>query len=94
MGRYMCTWEPQPAGWPSDINERRELSKKLMKEAKQGMEDGWVKDWATYVGGKGYWILEGSSGKEVRNKMAPYMQYFVFNVQEVLSLEEALELMG
>ena len=88
----MCTWESNPAAWPSDIKERMELAKRLMNEAKKGTEDGWVKDWGHYMGGGGYWILEGSNSQEVMKKMSPYSQYFKFYVQEALSLDEMLEL--
>ena len=93
MARYICTWEPVPAAWPSDIKDRRELAKQLMTEVKKGMQDGWIKDWGAYIGGNGYWIFEGSNGKEIRKKMTPYNQYFTFNVQEVLSVDDMLGMM-
>ena len=92
MARYMCTWETRYAAWPTDIQERMGLAKQLLNDVKTGMEEGWIKDWGHYMGGNGYWILEGNDSKEVVKKMTPYSPYFTFYVQEVLTVDDTLAL--
>lgn len=93
MSKYLITWEADESIWPTDPKEQGALASKLGEMVKQSMKEGKTSDWGIFVGGdKGYSVGEGNAVNLYKD-LQRYHPYINFNVQEVLSIDEVLEVM-
>ena len=77
--------------WSTDPKERAAMSSKMGEQIKQDMKEGKTLDWGLYVGGAaGYTVVQGNA-PDVYKELRQYYPYMTFKVQEVLSLDEAME---
>jgi len=67
------------------------MSIKMAEGIKQNMKEGKIRDWGIFVGGAaGYMVAEGNA-PDVYKDLRQYYPYVTFKVQQVLSIDEALE---
>jgi len=93
MSKYLITWEADESIWPADLKEQGALASKLGEMVKQSMKEGKTLDWGIFIGGdKGYSVGEGNA-VDLYKDLQRYHPYINFNVQEVLSIDEVLEVM-
>jgi hypothetical protein len=91
MSKYIVNWELDVSRWSTDQKERAAMSIKMGEKIKQNMKEGKTLDWGIYVGGvAGYTVVKGNA-PDVYKELRQYYPYMTFKVQEVLSLDEALE---
>ena len=91
MSKYLITWEADESMWPTDPKEQGALGIKLAEMVKQSTKEGKTSDWGIFVGGdKGYSVGEGNA-LDLYRDLQRYHPYINFNVQEVLSIDELLE---
>jgi hypothetical protein len=91
MSKYLINWELDVSRWSTDPKERAAMSIKMGERIKQNMEEGMTRDWGMYVGGiAGYTVVEGNA-PDIYKFIRQYYPYMTFKVQQVLSLDEALE---
>ena len=61
MGRYLMTWEIDTSKLPISREERAAAWKPMIDMVKDGIRDGRIKQWGTFVGElKGFSIAEGT----------------------------------
>ena len=92
MSKYLITWESDESLWPADPKEQAALAGKLAEMVKQSIKEGKTLDWGIFVGGdKGYSVGEGNA-LDLYKDLQKYHPYINFNVQEVLSIDDVLEI--
>jgi hypothetical protein len=91
MSKYLINWELDVSRWSTDPKERAAMSTKMGESIKQNMKAGKTLDWGLFVGGvAGYSVVEGNA-PDVYKDIRQFYPYMTFKVQQVLSIDEALE---
>jgi hypothetical protein len=90
MSKYLIIFETDMSRWSTDPKERAAMQIKMGEKIKQNMKEGRIRDWGIFVGGGGYSVVEGNA-PDVYKDIRQYIPYLTFKVQQVLSLDEALE---
>ena len=91
MAKYLINWEADISRWSTDPKERATMSIKMAEGIKQNMKEGRIRDWGLFVGGvAGYAVVEGNAPDVYKDLRQDY-PYVTYKVQQVLSLDEALE---
>jgi hypothetical protein len=91
MSKYLILWETDMTRWSTDPKERAAMSTKMVEKIKQDIKEGNTLDWGIFVGGgAGYIVVEGNA-PDVYKDVRQYLPYITSKVQQVLSIDEALE---
>ena len=91
MSKYLVMWESNLNLIPADAQERIEMNMKMLEATKQMLSNGEAEDWGLFIGGgKGYAISEGDATKAFKN-LQQFAPYIIFNVQEVMAVDEVLD---
>jgi hypothetical protein len=73
--------------------ERAKFEMQVMKETMAQLQAGLMKDWGGYADGSGgYFIFESPSEAELFASLRRWMPQIEFDVREVLTVEQFLEL--
>ena len=94
MAKYHLIWEAEVGKFPTDPKELMELNMKTLESIKQALkESGTVaRDWGCFLGGnRGYAIGEGDASA-VAKAMWQFTPYYKFEVQQVLSVDEVIDI--
>jgi hypothetical protein len=91
MSKYLINWELDVSRWSTDPKERAAMSIKMAERIKQNMKAGKTLDWGLFVGGvAGYSVVEGNA-PDVYRDIRQFYPYMTFKVQQVLTIDEAME---
>ena len=91
MSKYLVYWELNDSNLPSDPKERATIGIKLDQMVKQEINEGKVNDWGVFIDGdSGYAVMEGNSA-DLYEDFYRYKPYINFEVNEVLSIDQALK---
>ena len=91
MSKYLIIWEANESGMPTDSKERGALGIKMAEMVKQSMKEGKMSDWGVFISGtEGYAVVEGT-GLDLYRDLHRYRPHIAFQVHQVLSIDEELE---
>jgi hypothetical protein len=91
MSKYLVFWNVDINMLPTDTKERAAIAVKLDEMVKQEITEGKVSDWGVFIGGdNGYAVMEGNSA-DIYKDCYRYRPYVTFDIQEVLTIDQALE---
>jgi hypothetical protein len=91
MSKYLINWELDVSRWSADPKERAAMSVKMAEKIKQNIKEGKTLDWGLFVGGvAGYSVVEGNA-PDVYKDIRQFYPYMTFKVQQVLTIDEAME---
>ncbi len=92
MPKYLTTWETNLNRVPLDVKERGALWSGMVAVIKQQMSNGDITDWGAFVGeNRGYAVGENSA-LELSKLLQQFFPYVIFEVHEVMSVDEVDEL--
>ncbi len=91
MAKYLVTWEGDRSRFPVDPKERAKMVAGMLEMVKQMITEGKTSDWGIFLNGTaGYSVREGEA-LELFNDLQKFAPYISYNIQQVLSVEEALK---
>ena len=92
MAKYLSTWEIDDTRAPLDPKERGKMWTQMLGLIQQDMKNGIITDWGSIPGeGKGYSVSEQSS-LELSKNLRRFYPFVKFEVRQVMTLEETMEL--
>ena len=92
MAKYLVLWEVDTSRTPIDPKERGAAWGAMLDMDKQDIKDGFTKDWGSFLGENGgYMVYEGSE-MELEKKLQRYVPFVTFKVYRVMSVEQIAEL--
>ena len=94
MAKYFITWEVDPNRAPVDPKERGAAWLMMAEMIKKDIQEGKTTDWGAIVGeGRGYSIGTGEQSLvDLSKDLQRYFPYVTFNVHQVMSVDEVIEL--
>ena len=95
MPKYLNLWEVDTSRMPSDPNERMALLKKMAEMTKQFLKEKPGSQWGMSLDGSQGFSLSSGSGtwQEMSMSMMAFAPYIKSKVYQVMSIEEAEELL-
>jgi hypothetical protein len=93
MPKYFMTWEIDPNKIPISREERAAAWGPMMDMVKQGIKDGYVKDWGAFVGESGgYSIAEGTEVEiaTFNQQWIPFVSFKVHPIATVKDVEKMI----
>ncbi len=92
MAKYLVLWELDTSRISIDPKEREEAYLAMLDMLKQDIKDGVTKDWGSFLGENGgYMVCEGSE-MELGKFLEQYVPFVTFKVYRVMSVEQTAEL--
>ena len=94
MAKYHLMWEADVSKFPTDPKELMEWEMKTLESIKQALKDSGTvaSDWGCFLSGnRGYAIGEGDAAA-VAKAMWQFTPYYKFEVQQVLSIDEVIDI--
>jgi len=94
MAKYFLIWEADTSKFPTDPKDMMALNMKTLEMTKQALKEsgGLARDWGCFMGGtKGYAIGEGDAA-DVAKAMWQFQPYYKFEVQQVFSVDEVIDI--
>ena len=93
MPKFLVRWHMNPKESFKDAEERRKFEVQVMSATKAALLAGLMKDWGGYADGNGgYFIYESPSEADVFAAIRIWMPQMNFEVREVLTIEQLIEL--
>jgi hypothetical protein len=93
MPKFLVRWGMSPKECFKTAEERRKFEVEVFKETMAQLQAGFMKDWGGYADGSGgYFIYESPSEADVFASLRRWMPQINFEVREVLTIEQFLEL--
>ena len=94
MAKYFITWEVDPNRAPVDPKERGAAWLMMAEMIKKDIQEGKTTDWGAIVGeSRGYSIGPGEQSLvDLSKDLQRYFPYVTFNVRQVMSVDETIEL--
>jgi hypothetical protein len=90
---YLILWEANMSLFPSDQQERVKAIMVMAERVKKDVDSGDTKLWGINVaGGNGFSVSE-KSPKEVFGYLNTYTPYIKFEVRQMLTIDEMIEVM-
>lgn len=91
MARYLLRWELDNTRIPEDLAARKAQHRGFQDIVRQQMKGGEISDWGAYVGERnGFCLIEGSA-EDVHKLTSRWIPWVLFEVREVLSLEQVVK---
>ncbi len=97
MGKYLMLWEIDQSKVPLNREERAEAWKPMVDMVREGMKEGRIKDWGTFVGEmNGYSIAEGTEAEigAFNQQWVPFVNFKCFPVSSVDDVEKVIEILS
>ena len=97
MGKYLMLWEIDQSKVPLNRDERAEAWKPMIEMVKEGMNEGRIKDWGTFVGElNGYSIAEGTEAEigAFNQQWVPFVNFKSFPIASVEDVEKVIEILS
>lgn len=92
MAKYLMLWEVDSSRLPTDVKERGQMWMMMTEMIKQDIKAGIHTDWGSFVGEmRGYTISEGEH-VELSKLMQRFVPYIKFEVHQVASVDDILEI--
>ncbi len=91
MTKYLVTWEINADRVPLDPKERGAMWGGMLAAIKQQMSEGVIADWGAFTGENRGYAVANSSALELTKQLQPNYPYVIFEVHEVMSVDEAGE---
>ncbi len=93
MAKYLNLWEINIAAMPIDPAQRAAILGKLTEMTKKFVAGGKGRDWGIFPGSNaGYAMMEGTAAEALSSAMQ-FNPYVKSNIQQVLSIDEAAQVM-
>ena len=95
MPKYLNLWEVDMSRMPTDQNERMATMKKMLEMTKQFLKEKPGSQWGmTLDGSQGFSMSSGAgTWQEMSMSMMAFVPYIKSKVYQVMSIEEAEELL-
>ncbi|MDD4876369.1 MAG: hypothetical protein PHQ86_04465 [Dehalococcoidales bacterium] len=93
MPRYFMTWEIDVDKVPINREERAAAWSSMIDMVKQGMKEGKIKEWGSFVGEmKGYSISEGTEIETCisNQQWVPFVNFTVKPIASVSDIEQVI----
>ncbi len=92
MAKYLVLWELDTSRISIDPKERGEAYLHCMDIVKQGIKEGIIKDWGSFLGeDRGYVVYEASE-MELEKDLEQLVPFVTFKVYRVMSVKQIVEL--
>ena len=91
MTKYLINWETDISRWSTDLKELATMSIKMAEGIKQNVKEGKIRDWGMFVGGVAGYAVAEDNAPDIYKDLRQDYPYVTYKVQQVLSLDEALE---
>lgn len=92
MPKYFMTWEVDPSRAPVDPKERGALWSGMVEMVKQQMKDGTTLDWGCFTGETKGYSVGSQSAVDLAKTLQQYYPFVIFEVHEVMSVDDIGEL--
>ena len=89
----LILWEMNESLIPSDPEEGMKFHIANLERVKEGVETGSLKMWGLSPGGNNGFAITEAEGKELFAMTAAWAPYVRFNVEPMISADEAIEAM-
>ena len=94
MPKYLMLWEIDTDKIPISREERAAAWKPMIEMVKEGIKDGRIKDWGTFVGEmSGYSIAEGTEEdvSYFNQQWVPFVKFKTYPIASVEDTESVIE---
>jgi hypothetical protein len=92
MGKYLLLWEIDRTKVPVNPKERGVGWSFLMELIKQDIKKGLIKDWGTFIGELGGYVVEEGSELEIMNAVQRFIPFVSFKVHAIGSVSQVDEM--
>lgn len=97
MSKYLMLWEIDVNKVPISLEERAIALKPMITMVKEGIKDGRIKDWGTFVGEmNGYSIAEGTEIEigQFNQQWVPFVSFKSYPIASVDDVATVIENMS
>jgi len=97
MAKYLMLWNIDTNKLPISLEERAAAWKPMMDMVKEGIKEGHIKDWGSFVGElSGYSIAEGTEQDigYFNQQWVPFVNFKTYPIASVDDVEKVIERMS